>query len=72
MHLVAATPNATYVEFSTDTEVLNIMELFATKLRFEDGNLLLPQEPGLGITLDDAAVERYSPDGWHKGTALDP
>ncbi len=72
VHLVASTPNATYVEFFTDTEVLNIMELFATKLRFEDGALVLPQEPGLGITLDEAAVERFSPDGWHKGTALDP
>ena len=64
VHLVASTPNATYVEFFTDTEVLNIMELFATKLRFEDGRLALPQEPGLGIVLDAAAVDRFSRDGW--------
>ena len=29
VHLVASTPNATYVEFFTDTEVLNLMEIGA-------------------------------------------
>ena len=32
VHLVAATPNATWVEYFPDTEVLNLMELFQTRL----------------------------------------
>ena len=64
VHLVAATPNATWVEYFTDTEVLNLMEVFQTRLAVRDGALVLPQEPGLGIVLDDAAVERFSRDGW--------
>ena len=64
VHLVAATPNATWVEFFTGTDVLNLMEVFKTRLRVKDGGLEIPQEPGLGVVLDDAAVERFSKDGW--------
>jgi L-alanine-DL-glutamate epimerase-like enolase superfamily enzyme len=64
VHLVAATPNATWVEFFTGTDVLNLMEVFKTRLRVKDGGLTLPQEPGLGVVLDEAAVERFSQDGW--------
>lgn len=64
VHLVAATPNATWVEFFTGTDVLNLMEVFKTRLRVKDGGLALPQEPGLGVVLDEAAVERFSEDGW--------
>lgn len=64
VHLVAATPNATYVEFFTDTDVLNLMEVFRTRLKVKNGGLAVPQEPGLGVVLDDEAVTRYSRDGW--------
>lgn len=64
VHLVAATPNATWVEFFTGTDVLNLMEVFKTRLRVKNGGLEIPQEPGLGVVLDDAAVERFSKDGW--------
>ena len=64
VHLVAATPNATYVEFFSDTEVLNLMEIFKTRLEIKGPGLALPQEPGVGVVLDDASVDRYSHDGW--------
>jgi len=64
VHLVASTPNATYVEFFTDTEVLNLMEIFKNRLEIKGSGLALPQEPGIGIVLDDEAVERFSFDGW--------
>ena len=64
VHLVAATPNATYVEFFTDTEVLNLMEIFKSRIEIKGDGLALPQEPGTGVVLDDEAVERYSRDGW--------
>ena len=64
VHLVASTPNATYVEFFSDTEVLNLMEIFETRLEIKGSGLALPQEPGVGVVLDQAAVDRYSHDGW--------
>ena len=64
VHLVAATPNATWVEFFTGTDVLNLMEVFKTRLKVKNGGLALPQEPGHGVVLDEAAVERFSKDGW--------
>ena len=60
VHLVAATPNATWVEYFTDTDVLNLMEVFRTRLQAKGSGLALPQEPGLGIVLDEAAVERFT------------
>ena len=64
VHLVASTPNATYVEFFTDTEVLNLMEIFKTRLAMKGSGLAIPQEPGMGVVLDDDAVNRFSHDGW--------
>ena len=31
---------------------------------------VLPQEPGRGIVLDDAALERSSGDGWRRAEAV--
>ena len=64
VHLVASTPNATYVEFFTDTEVLNLMEIFKSRLEMKGSGLAIPQEPGIGVVLDDDAVNHFSKDGW--------
>ncbi|MDP3061693.1 MAG: mandelate racemase/muconate lactonizing enzyme family protein [Chloroflexota bacterium] len=64
VHLVASTPNAIWVEFFTDTKVLNFMRLLKRSVQAVKGRLLLPKEPGLGIELDEAVVARYSLDGW--------
>jgi len=59
-HLVAATPNARYVEFFIDDQVLNFRRLIDTQLKHKDGNLLLPQTPGLGFDFDEKAVRKYA------------
>jgi L-alanine-DL-glutamate epimerase-like enolase superfamily enzyme len=64
VHLVAATPNATWVEYFTDTQVLNFMRLHKSKLEIRDGQLVLPERPGLGIEWDEQAIDRWSRDGW--------
>ena len=64
LHLVAATPNATWVELFPDAKVLNFMRLLKKSVEVRDGELVLPKEPGLGIELDAKVVERYSLDGW--------
>ncbi|PUA19845.1 mandelate racemase/muconate lactonizing enzyme family protein [Glaciimonas sp. PCH181] len=64
VHLVAATPNAGFVEYFSDDRVLNFRRLVDTQLSFENGNLIVPTAPGLGFGFDEKAVERYAVDSW--------
>ena len=57
--LVAATPNARFVEFFLDDQVLNFRRLVDNQLGFKDGHVVLHQTPGLGFGFDEAAVSRY-------------
>lgn len=59
IHLVAATPNTTYVEWMPDDHIVNFRRLIDQQLVAEGGDLLLPTGPGLGFQFDEAAVERY-------------
>ena len=58
--LVAATPNARFVEFFPDDQVLNFRRLIDTQLTPHQGRLKLHQTPGLGFGFDAAAVHRYA------------
>lgn len=64
IHLVASTPNAEYVEFFPDDQVLNFRRLVDTQLEFSNGRLTVPTSPGLGFRFDEEAVERYAIDEW--------
>jgi len=67
VHLVAATPNARFVEFFPNDQVLNFRRLIDTQLQHQDGSLRLPTGPGLGFDFDEDAVKRYAldrPDPW--------
>ena len=64
VHLVAATPNARYVEFFPDDKVLNFRRLVDRQLVAEGGDLLLPPAPGLGFGFDAAAVDKYALEEW--------
>jgi L-alanine-DL-glutamate epimerase-like enolase superfamily enzyme len=59
-HLVAATPNARYVEFFPDDQVLNFRRLIDTQLAHRSGTLILPKSPGLGFRFEEKAVARYA------------
>jgi L-alanine-DL-glutamate epimerase-like enolase superfamily enzyme len=67
-HLVAATPNARYVEFFPDDQVLNFRRLIDTQLAHENGSLLLPKAHGLGFRFDEKAVARYAVEGSTKSS----
>lgn len=60
--LVAATPNARYVEFFIDDQVLNFRRLIDKQLKFKNGDLILHQTPGLGFQFDEKAVKKYALD----------
>src|SRR5882724_1589725 len=63
-HLVASTPNARYVELFPDDKVLNFRRLVDRQLVFKDGDIILPQEPGLGFRFDAEAVRKYALEPW--------
>jgi L-alanine-DL-glutamate epimerase-like enolase superfamily enzyme len=65
-HLVAATPNARYVEFFPDDQVLNFRRLIDAQLEARDGRLMLTQRPGLGFNFVDAALDRYALAPWQE------
>jgi L-alanine-DL-glutamate epimerase-like enolase superfamily enzyme len=60
--LVAATPNARYVEFFPDDQVLNFRRLVNKQLQHKNGDLLLHPSPGLGFKFDEKAVKNYALD----------
>jgi L-alanine-DL-glutamate epimerase-like enolase superfamily enzyme len=60
VHLVASAPNARYVEFFPDDQVLNFRKLINRQLEVQNGELLLPQTPGLGFEFDEEAVAKYA------------
>jgi L-alanine-DL-glutamate epimerase-like enolase superfamily enzyme len=62
--LVAATPNALYVEYFPDNQVLNFRQLLSKQVTVQQGKILLSQEAGLGFDYDPAAVEKFAIGPW--------
>jgi D-arabinonate dehydratase len=61
VHLGAAFPGVAMIEMTDpayETETLH--HLFTEWVQFDSGDLIAPEAPGLGVTLDRDAVERYA------------
>lgn len=66
-HFIAAQPASPHVDHPPHPQMLEYdmsdnalrTQLLKTPLTLEDGHILLPEGPGLGIELDPATVERY-------------
>jgi galactonate dehydratase len=58
LHLAAAIPNFSIFE-TVSIDVPWRTELVRETLRFEDGDILVPDAPGLGVELDEAACAHY-------------
>jgi D-arabinonate dehydratase len=59
-HLLAAVPHGTYVECFADPERDPAWQaLWANRPSVEDGRFPIPDEPGFGLLLDDALIQRY-------------
>jgi L-alanine-DL-glutamate epimerase-like enolase superfamily enzyme len=54
VHLVAAIPHGLTVEYMPWT-----LQLYAETPAIADGQLVVPQQPGLGLRFDAAALKRY-------------
>jgi D-galactarolactone cycloisomerase len=55
----ARVPYPPLVEYDVGDNALQ-NEIFVEPLRYADGHLDVPRGPGLGVTLDEAAIERFS------------
>jgi L-alanine-DL-glutamate epimerase-like enolase superfamily enzyme len=64
VHLVAATPNARFVELFPDDKVLNFRRLLDRQIEIRSGELLLPTGSGLGFGFDDDAVSQFAITDW--------
>jgi len=58
LHFLNSIPNALIVEFVAEEETTLREKITRQKLRAEDGYLSIPDAPGLGIDLDEAAIEQ--------------
>lgn len=58
MHFLAALPNATLVEYCVEESALR-QTLTRQRFPLVDGYVAVPQEPGLGVELDEEVVERF-------------
>ncbi len=59
LHWLNSIPNALICEFVAEEKTSLREFVTRQKLRAEDGYLPVPDEPGLGVELDQAAVERF-------------
>lgn len=60
LNLLGAIPNAAKVqEFSGMRPELNLTQFFHNSLKFENGFLFIPTEPGLGLDVNEKAMEKF-------------
>ncbi len=60
-HLVGAAANALTVEyFFLDEDIYNFERILTERLTVSGGRITIPDRPGLGLVLDQAAVERFA------------
>ncbi len=64
VHLVAATPNGRMVEFFPDSRVLNFRDLIDTQLTCNNGELMLPDTPGIGFDFAPDALIQFGLSDW--------
>ena len=59
LHVLAAMDEAEYMEYCVQTTDLN-QKLVAEKFPLKDGQVVIPDKPGLGIELDEAVLKQYA------------
>jgi L-alanine-DL-glutamate epimerase-like enolase superfamily enzyme len=58
LHFVAALPNSHYFEYCVEQGALR-QTLTRQRFPVVDGDIVAPEEPGLGVDLDEKVVEKY-------------
>jgi L-alanine-DL-glutamate epimerase-like enolase superfamily enzyme len=58
LHFVAALPNTHYFEYCVEQGALR-QQLTRQTFPVVEGEITVPEEPGLGVELDEAVVAKY-------------
>ncbi|MFN3983602.1 MAG: enolase C-terminal domain-like protein, partial [Caldilinea sp.] len=58
LHFLAALPNAALLEYCVEPSALR-QTLTRQRFPLVDGYVMVPQEPGLGVDLDEEVIARY-------------
>ena len=64
VHIVASTPNASFIEVFNDDTIVNFRRLIDTQPIVDKGRVLLPQKPGLGYDYLPDVIDKYAIDPW--------
>lgn len=59
LHFLASIPNSFIMEYVAEEGTTLRDEITRQSFRAEDGWVKVPEEPGLGVELDETAIERY-------------
>ena len=59
IHLMASTPNTMLLEYDSSQNAV-YEELLTEPLQFEDGQIEVPQNPGLGVHLPEEIIRNYA------------
>jgi galactonate dehydratase len=65
VHFAACTPNFLILEYHPDDEAPR-KDLLKEPLMVKDGYLTVPEKPGFGVELNEAAFRHYPPRPWHR------
>ena len=64
VHLVAATPNAPFIEYFVDNGIIMTQPLYDRELRPVDGEITMPSEPGLAFLFNTETLAKYGVTDW--------
>jgi L-alanine-DL-glutamate epimerase-like enolase superfamily enzyme len=64
VHLVASISNGSWVEVFPGSDVLNFGDLIDRRVEVLDGQVVLPDDPGIGFDFDEAGVEKFATEPW--------
>lgn len=61
---MASISNGSWVEVFPGSDVLNFGDLIDRRVEVLDGEVVLPDEPGIGFDFDEAGVEKFATEPW--------
>lgn len=68
LHIAAASASCT-IPSDIFGELVRVDDLIVEGIKFKRGAAIVPTAPGLGVQLDQAALDRYATGGWLQATA---
>ncbi len=71
VHFAASTPNFIILEYR-ETTAGPLRDMVLEPMKFQDGHLVIPDAPGLGIELDEKAIAKYPAKPWRRAPVIEP